>query len=322
MRHAPTMWRELTMLFRTEQQRSLNVAPSAFDMLTQDPRGVARTALDRRMRERGVLGRYVAVRRMLLEKDAAIAIALVVQGGAELAEQRHLAGGNQLGMEGAMGSLPGVLLRRGSRAALAAAQLMQRRQDAAFPGDVTVLDSLLDRQAFELDAKPDDFGEIARRDRSDPVATLVDQGDQAVIFQTTECFAERTEADAEGGTQPVQIELASRQQLAAHDLEGAVNPALEAEGLPGLSIRVGADHGVAVVSQLSVPSTGFSEPVLKSDGLNRCAKIQAKAKAGQFLIGRDLYERVHVQWLERCTEVNVDLAGAFGLENYEIYSVN
>lgn len=310
------------MLFRTEQQRSLNVAPRAFDMLAQDPRGVARTALDRRMRERGVLGGYGAVRRMLLEKDAAIAIALVVQGGAELAEQRHLAGGSQLGMEGAMGSLPGVLLRRGSRAALAAAQLMQRRQDAAFPGDVTVLDSLLDRQAFEFDAKPDDFGEIARRDRSDPVAALVDQGDQAVIFQTTECFAERTEADAEGGTQPVQIELASRQQLAAHDLEGAVNPALEAEGLPGLSIRGGADHGVAVVSQLSVPSTGFSEPVLKSDGLNRCAKIQAKAKAGQFLIGRELYERVHVQWLERCTEVNVDLAGAFGLENYEIYSVN
>jgi hypothetical protein len=101
-----------------------------------------------------------------------------------------------------------------------------------------------------------------------------------------------------------------------------VNPALEAEGLPGLSIRGGADHGVAVVSQLSVPSTGFSEPVLKSDGLNRCAKIQAKAKAGQFLIGRELCERVHVQWLERCTEVNVDLAGAFGLENYEIYSVN
>jgi class 3 adenylate cyclase len=105
-------------------------------------------------------------------------------------------------------------------------------------------------------------------------------------------------------------------------LEGAVNPALEAEGLPGLSIRVGADHGVAVVSELSVPSTGFSERVLKSDGLNRCAKIQAKAKAGQFLIGRELYERVHVQWLERCAEVDVDLAGAFGLENYEIYSVS
>jgi class 3 adenylate cyclase len=105
-------------------------------------------------------------------------------------------------------------------------------------------------------------------------------------------------------------------------LEGAVNPALEAQGLPNLSIRVGADHRVAIVSELKVPSTGFSEKVIKSDGLNRCAKIQGKAKAGQFLIGRELYERVHVQWLERCAEVSVDLAGAFGFQDYEIYSVN
>lgn len=104
-------------------------------------------------------------------------------------------------------------------------------------------------------------------------------------------------------------------------LEGAVNPALEAEGLPCLSIRVGADHGVAVVSELSVPPTGFAEKVMKSDGLNRCAKIQANAKAGQLLIGRELYERIHVQWLERCSKVEVNLAGAFGFENYEIYSV-
>jgi hypothetical protein len=86
---------------------------------------------------------------------------------------------------------------------------MQCRQDTPFPGDVTVRDRLLDRQAFEFDTKPDDFGEIISRDRGDPVATLVDQGDQAVIFQTAEGFAQRTETDAERGTQPVQIELAS-----------------------------------------------------------------------------------------------------------------
>ena len=144
----------------SERQRRLNVAPGAFDVLTHDPRGVARAALDHRMRERCVLDGHVAVRRMLLEKNPAIAIALIVQGGAELAEQRHLARGNQLGMECAMRGFPGVLLRRGPRATLAAAQLMQCRQDTPFPGDVTVLDRLLDRQAFEFDAKPDDFGEI------------------------------------------------------------------------------------------------------------------------------------------------------------------
>src|SRR6185503_18941547 len=120
----------------------------------------------------------------------------------------HLTRGNQLGMECAMRGFPSFLLRRRSRTTLATAQLMQCRKDTALPGDVAVFDCLLDRQAFEFDAKPDNFGKVTCRDRGDPVAALVDQGDQAIIFETAECFAQRTEADAEGGTQPVQIELA------------------------------------------------------------------------------------------------------------------
>jgi class 3 adenylate cyclase len=104
-------------------------------------------------------------------------------------------------------------------------------------------------------------------------------------------------------------------------LERAVNPALNAEGLPSISIRVGADHGTAVVSELQVPTTGFSEKVIRSDALNRCAKIQSKAKPGQLLIGRELYERIHVQWLERCKEENFDIAETLGFDIYQIYSV-
>jgi class 3 adenylate cyclase len=104
-------------------------------------------------------------------------------------------------------------------------------------------------------------------------------------------------------------------------LEQAVNPALKSEGLPTLSIRVGADHGLAIVSELKVPATGFSEKTVKSDALNRCAKIQSKAKPSQLLIGRELYERIHVQWLERCREESVDLAETLGFEKYPIYSV-
>jgi len=64
----------------------LDVASGAFDMLTQDPCGVTRTTLNHRMRKRCVLSGYVAVWLMLLEKNAAIAVALIVQGGAKLAE--------------------------------------------------------------------------------------------------------------------------------------------------------------------------------------------------------------------------------------------
>jgi class 3 adenylate cyclase len=100
----------------------------------------------------------------------------------------------------------------------------------------------------------------------------------------------------------------------------AVNPALVAEGLPEISIRIGADHGPASITDLNVPKTGFSEPTVKSDALNRAVKIQSKAKANQFLIGRELYERIHVQWLERCRE-GIDLASKLGFEEYQIYSV-
>src|SRR5262245_12076534 len=99
-------------------------------MFTQYPRGVAGTALDHRMGERRVLGRDLAVRLVPAEENPSIAIALIVQRGAELAQQRHLAGGDQFGMERAMRGFPDVLLGRGSRAALAAAELMQCRQDA------------------------------------------------------------------------------------------------------------------------------------------------------------------------------------------------
>jgi class 3 adenylate cyclase len=103
----------------------------------------------------------------------------------------------------------------------------------------------------------------------------------------------------------------------------AVNPALVAEGLPEVSIRIGADHGPASITEVSVPTTGFSEPTVKSDALNRAVKIQGEADANQFLIGRTLYERIHVHWLERCREeTGIDLALKLGFDEYQIYSVS
>jgi len=106
-------------------------------------------------------------------------------------------------------------------------------------------------------------------------------------------------------------------------LLNAVNPALVAEGLPEVSIRIGADHGPTSITEVTVPTTGFSEPTVKSDALNRAVKIQDAADANQFLIGRTLYERIHVHWLERCREESgIDLASKLGFDEYQIYSVS
>ncbi|TDN84493.1 class 3 adenylate cyclase [Stakelama pacifica] len=103
-------------------------------------------------------------------------------------------------------------------------------------------------------------------------------------------------------------------------MRGSVNPALEAAGLPLLTIRVGADCGAARLRKIIVPATGFEAPEVASDALNRAVKIEQTAAANELRIGRGLYELVHVQWLERCEEVEFDGAEV-GIEGYQVYKV-
>jgi class 3 adenylate cyclase len=104
-------------------------------------------------------------------------------------------------------------------------------------------------------------------------------------------------------------------------LETGINPALELAKLPTISIRVGADHGIAIQAEYNIPTTGFSDLSVRSDALNRCVKIQGEADDNQLLIGRELYERLHVQWLERCVEQKIKIAKKLGFDEYPIYSV-
>ena len=90
--------------------------------------------------------------------------------------------------------------------------------------------------------------------------------------------------------------------------------------MPSLSIRVGADCGAARLRKITVPATGFEAPEVASDALNRAVKIEQTAAANEFRIGRGLYELVHVQWLERCEEVEFD-GNDVGIEGYQVYKV-
>jgi class 3 adenylate cyclase len=104
-------------------------------------------------------------------------------------------------------------------------------------------------------------------------------------------------------------------------LHSGINPALTKNGLPQLSVRVGADHGTAKRVHFSVPSTGFEQIDIASDALNRSVKVQAVSRENNLSIGRTLYERIHVQWLLRSKEIG-DLGEKTGLETYNIYEVN
>jgi class 3 adenylate cyclase len=103
-------------------------------------------------------------------------------------------------------------------------------------------------------------------------------------------------------------------------LRESINPALVGAGLPEFKIRIGADSGLATFRQIEVPMTGFSDTEVGSDALNRAVKIQESAGANEFRIGRDLYELLHVKWLERAAEVCF-YGGSIGTPEYRVYKV-
>jgi class 3 adenylate cyclase len=105
-----------------------------------------------------------------------------------------------------------------------------------------------------------------------------------------------------------------------HVLHGAVNPALEARGLPALSVRIGADFGPARIREVRVPLTGYSAPEVTSDALNRAVKIEQSCEPDTFRIGYDLYRLGHVQWLERCHVVPFD-SRTVGIPDYQVFEV-
>lgn len=101
-------------------------------------------------------------------------------------------------------------------------------------------------------------------------------------------------------------------------LHRSINPTLKKAGLPNFDIRVGADYGEALIRRVNVPMTGFSSFEVASDALNRAVKIEESCAANEFRIGRTLYELIHVQWLERATEVEFNGASV-GLPTYQTY---
>jgi len=100
----------------------------------------------------------------------------------------------------------------------------------------------------------------------------------------------------------------------------SLNPGLKSVGLNPLSIRVGADYGPARTLTLENPSTGYQSTDIVSDALNRAVKIEESCRPNQFRIGRDLYELIHVQWLERAEEVPFD-GNSVGIEKYKVYRI-
>jgi class 3 adenylate cyclase len=103
-------------------------------------------------------------------------------------------------------------------------------------------------------------------------------------------------------------------------VQETINPALEILGQPPLAVRVGADYGEAKLEKLWIAATEFLQADLVSDALNRAVKIEESCSPNEVRIGYSLYKLIHVQWLERCEEVEFDCAQV-GIDGYRIYRV-
>jgi class 3 adenylate cyclase len=101
-------------------------------------------------------------------------------------------------------------------------------------------------------------------------------------------------------------------------LHGSINPALANMGIDPLHVRVGADYGEAVIKKITIPATGYETTEVASDALSRAVKIEEACAPNEFWIGRDLYELVHVGWLERGAQVEFD-GNLVGLPGYPVY---
>ena len=83
----------------------------------------------------------------------------------------------------------------------------------------------------------------------------------------------------------------------------AINPALEARGLPKLGIRIGLDSGDAVVVTLGDPRTKQHKDIIGAV-VNLAAKIQARAEPGTILVGETVDQNLHVAWREQLQEID------------------
>jgi len=200
-----------------------------------------------------------------------------------------------------------------------AEQALQHKRFEDNPGsrDIAFLSVDICGSSAQRRADPNAFDsayEILLRE----LGTVVGQFNGAILTPTGDGFIAFVDYPAFTSQCDATIDLGLSLLVMMRD---SVNPALKEVGLSPLGIRIGADFGPVRIRHIEIPATGFSQAEVASDALNRAVKIEKSCNPNEFRIGRRLYELVHVQWLERSTQVPFDGASV-GIPCYKAYRVN
>jgi class 3 adenylate cyclase len=106
-----------------------------------------------------------------------------------------------------------------------------------------------------------------------------------------------------------------------YHLVNCINPAITANGLTELSIRVGIEFGLARAKTFSVQATGKSQTDFISDALNFAVKIQESCEVNEVRLGQCLRDLLHESHLKQLTQVNYDSSDT-GEDDYRVYSLH
>jgi class 3 adenylate cyclase len=84
----------------------------------------------------------------------------------------------------------------------------------------------------------------------------------------------------------------------------AVSPELEAAGLPPIDVRLGLDGGEAAIVVLGSAKTKRHADLI-GDVVSLACKIEARADAGEILLGEAVHRNLHFSWRELCAPVTL-----------------
>jgi class 3 adenylate cyclase len=86
-------------------------------------------------------------------------------------------------------------------------------------------------------------------------------------------------------------------------VEDVINPVFEEKGLPNIGLHIGLDIGIVLVDIFGASSIAAFDELIGLT-MNVTSKIAERAKDNQILLGRSLFEVLHVHWQEFCKEIS------------------
>ncbi len=187
-------------------------------MLAEDRGGLVGVAFHRGLQQGLVLGMHVARDRLQEQRQAAVALGLLVQDGQEMLDPARRAGGNQHLVEDPVAFFPFLPVVDADPLFLRLAETVEGGEQVALPGVVAHRDRLAQGFALQHHAGPRDVGEVLDRHRGDAETALSLADDQRIGDQQRQRLAQRAGADAVVVLQVLDAQFLAGRQAAFDDV--------------------------------------------------------------------------------------------------------